>query len=432
MPSPVEFKPHVHHDKHPDLRGRKQIVARLLIARNLRARPTLQTGSRRGALKEVVKFAESEADSETRLNGPETLQQFVTGVLEQARQRGKTSPAHECLCHFEQDAHTMCCEHCVAHRLVGADNDTIKAAICDGHDDHDLPNLQHKALCWETFSELFKFAVNEAQRAYSEVLRGENSEYLEVELRTEITTNPGFGARTVFPAADKRGHRSAIVKLTLPREDFDDGYYLRLPYYLFHEVFVHAPEGWTAEGTRVPTNERCAFGEGFVDAAAVRVLTRALEAEAVVEGSEVQETPDRLHLPLTDRPYFERFMNEAEKAHHQRADLSASERSSSKMRDKALQDAADARDDGMRLFKRLARREDRRSADEAIRIALCVNLLPLEPEARIDFMTKLDRASSDQAAVSDKRSTWLQKLRDAANRGDLDQVRVLIEPVKDF
>ena len=239
-----------------------------------------------------------------------------------------------------------------------------------------------------------------------------------MKLHTRITTDAAFGARTIFPEEDRPGQRTAIVELTLPVEEFDEGYYLRLPYYMFHEVCVHAPEGWSSPANRVPTNERCAFGEGFVDAAAVRILTRALEREGI--------------LTDADRPYCERFMNEAEKMQHQRADLEAAQRSSSKRRAKAQQDAVDARDSGMRLFKRLAKREDRQLADEAIRIALCVNLLPLLPNERISFMTMLDRASDDRAAINQRRSDWLHSLREVANRGDLVELRALIEPLTDF
>jgi len=288
--------------------------------------------------------------------------------------------------------------------------------MCNGR--NDLDNLRFGALCWETFAELFKFGVQIAQEAYADVLRTNQNEHLDVKLHTRITTDAGFGARTLFPEDDRPGQRTAIVELTLPVEDFDEGFYLRLPYYMFHEVCVHAPEGWTASAKRVPTNERCAFGEGFVDAAAVRILARALEREGI--------------LTDADRPYAERFMNEAEKAQHQRADLDAAQRSSSKRRAGTQQDAAHARDEGMRLFKRLAKREDRQLADEAIRIALCVNLLPLEPDERISFMAMLDRASDCRAALMQRRSDWLHSVRAAANRGDLGQLRALIGPARDF
>jgi hypothetical protein len=416
MPCQVEFAPHVHHDQHPDLRGRKQIVARLLIARNLRARPTLQSGRRSKPFKDAVKFAEAAVNSDL-VDRREPLHAFLREILDEARRHPpKSDSQNEVFDQFENDLSAMCCDKCVVRRLGEVNRDVIERAMCDGNNDVD--NMQFGALCWQTFSDLFKFVVQIAEKAYGEILHPDKNEQLKLKLHTRVTTEAGFGARTLFPNDDAPGKRTAIIELTLPVEDFDDGYYLRLPYYMFHEVCVHAPEGWAAADKRQPANERCAFGEGFVDAAAVRILTRALE------GGDVPSAPDR--------PYFERFMNEAEKAQHQRADLDGAQRSSPKQRDKAQQDAADARDRGMRLFKRLAKREDRQSADEAIRIALCVNLLPLAPEERINFMTTLDRASAGQAAVIHKRADWLHSLRDAANRGDLNTIRGLIEPVEDF
>jgi len=415
MPRQVEFAPHVHHDQHPDLRGRKQIVARLLIARNLRARPTLQSGRRSRPFKDAVKFAELAVNSDL-VDRNEPLHAFLREIIDEARRHPpKAGSLDEFLVDFENDSNGMC-EKCVARRLGAVNRDVIEDAMCDGN--NDLDNMQFGALCWETFSELFKFVVQVAEKAYGEILHTDKNEQLKLKLHTRVTTESGFGARTLFPNDDAPGKRTAIVELTLPVEDFDDGYYLRLPYYMFHEVCVHAPEGWAAPDKRQPTNERCEFGEGFVDAAAVRILTRALEP------GDVPSAPDR--------PYFERFMNEAEKAQHQRAGLDGAQRSSSKQRDKAHQEAADARDRGMRLFKRLAKREDRQSADEAIRIALCVNLLPLAPEERISFMTTLDRASDSQAAIVHRRADWLHSLREAANRGDLATIRALIRPVKEF
>jgi len=349
------------------------------------------------------------------------LHEFVKGVLDEACQHppanaGAAGSMEECVHQFKRDLNAIGCERCVVRRIGSSDPSKIKGAICDGK--NDIANLNFGALCWETFAELFKFSVQITQQLYSSIVQSDETEQLNIELQTRITTEPGFGARTVFPDTDKAGNRSAVVQLTLPVEDFDDSYYLRLPYYIFHEVFVHAPESWTSVGKRQPTNERCAFGEGFVDAAAVRVLIRALE------GGEL--------LTPVDRPFFEHFMNETEKAHHRRADLAPVERGSYKQRDKAAQDAADARDDGMRLFKRLAERENPQLADEAIRIALCVNLLPLEPSERIDFMTKLDRASANRAAITERYSNWLNSLRNAANRGDLKGIKDLIGPVRDF
>jgi hypothetical protein len=413
MPRPVEFAPHVHHDRHPDLRGRKQIVARLLIARNLRARPKLQSGKKSKQFKGAVKFAELAANSDL-LDKHEPLHAFLLKILAEARRH--PSADSKCCDQFEKELTAMCCDKCVARRLDGADRDDIERAMCDGN--NDLANMQYGALCWETFSELFKFVVQIAQKAYGEILHANQKEQLKLTLQTRVTTESGFGARTLFPDDDAPGKRTAIVELTLPVEDFDDGHYLRLPYYMFHEVCVHAPERWTAPHKRQPTNERCAFGEGFVDAAAVRILTRALECG----GS----------CTAADEPYFEHFMNAAEKAQHQRADLDSALRSSSKQRDKAYQEASDARNRGMLLFKRLAKREDRQLADEAIRIALCVNLLPLEPDERISFFTTLDRASAGKAAIIQKRADWLHSLREGANRGDLVKIRELIAPVSDF
>jgi len=85
MPNSIEFKPHVHHDRHPDLRGRKQIVARLLIARNLQALPTLRTGKRRKLFRDALKSAEVVANSD-RLEKSESLHEFVKGVLDEACQ----------------------------------------------------------------------------------------------------------------------------------------------------------------------------------------------------------------------------------------------------------------------------------------------------------------------------------------------------------
>src|SRR5262249_46080303 len=135
---------------------------------------------------------------------------------------------------FENDLCAMHCEKCVARRIGDGAPDVLAAAMCDGR--NDLDNLQFGALCWETFAELFKFGVKTAQEAYSDVLRTDQNEFLNVKLHTRITTDAEFGAKTLFPEEDRPGQRSAIVELTIPIEEFDEGYYLRLPYYIFHEV----------------------------------------------------------------------------------------------------------------------------------------------------------------------------------------------------
>ena len=422
MSNPVKFIPSADHDQHPDLRGRKQIAARLLIARNLRAHATL--GQRRAPkpLKNALRVAETAASNSDQLDERElSLHDFVEGVLHEARRCCTTSKApsvrmDECLDGFEEDISNLSCKKCVIRRLSpadGANPDIVKQAVCNGA--NDLTNLRFGGLCWQTFSDLFKICVEIAEEAYSGILSVEGDEALVVHLHTKVTTKESVGARTWFPAEDEPGHRAAIVELALPVDDFDDTYYLRLPYYIFHEVCVHSPESWAAQQKRQAANERCAFGEGFVDAAAVRILTRALEGGKI--------------LPPSQRPYVERFMSEAEKAQHLRADLGAGDRSSTKDRDKGAQDAVSARDQGMLLFKRLARREDRQAADEAIGIALCVNVLPLEPDERRSFMTGLDRASDDLAPVMPSRSKWLNSLRNAARRRNLMEVRALINPL---
>jgi hypothetical protein len=148
------------------------------------------------------------------------------------------------------------------------------AMACNGglRDSFVLAKAGH---CWRPFTVLFEHLVNLAQRLYADVkpLQGR---HLCIRFITQITDGSITGA-TIYPDDDSCDARVAHVIIDLPAETLNEIHLGRLPYILFHEIFVHGPENWGVSGPRTPCGEGSAFREGFMDRAAYLWLREHLE-----------------------------------------------------------------------------------------------------------------------------------------------------------
>ena len=123
--------------------------------------------------------------------------------------------------------------------------------VCDGGSNDD-ELLASKPLCWTFITELFHKLVNLAEELYWPYFdkTGESKKLITV-LHTRVTQDPILLAKTEFPEeSDSLKHRVATITLDLPVTSFNSVSLQQMAYFMFHEIFVHCPEGWDADGRR--------------------------------------------------------------------------------------------------------------------------------------------------------------------------------------
>jgi hypothetical protein len=201
--------------------------------------------------------------------------------------------------------------------------------------------------------------------------------------------------------------------------DFHHGHYFSLSYYIFHEICVHTPQSWRSTGHRnaeLDATETCPLREGFVDAAAHKLLKHALE------------NPD--NFPV-NRRFLESFSLHSDRTHANRVTPDPRKQLSKHPKDEAECAAVEARESGVKLFERMGAHEPR---EHVIEFALSLNVLPLNKDNRIRLMTQLDKGTLGESAGSKaggqnsrtRRRSWIDSLRAAVQIGDLDKLDRLV------
>jgi len=428
----ISFEPQARHEQHPDLHGRKQLAARLLIARNL------GVFARDLPPATLVRVHAAAGDPKRLKDGKLALDAFLMRVFDTARRicdedgevaLGDEPPLAKVttrLARFEEELSAINCQNCVRQRLNGAaalDESAVRNAICGDNHSLNSANMGGEALCWRLLTDMFDDLVRLAEKAYAPLLRNNAHRRLQVRFHTEVTSKRSLSASTRFPRdKDRADARMSVVNLVLPVEHFNHRHYLTIPYYLFHEICVHGPESWLTAGPRGTTNERCPFREGFVDAAAVWLLTHALHRGEIASAQQ----------------YPEYFVHATKQGHVARATIEPEVEISSASEDVALSDAARARAAGLMLFDRLEFHEVFGSTAELVKVALALNLLPLTSDQRREVMVELEREGMSAAEEWPSRAdhkdkpdanpsgAWRDRLRQAAVDGQLDRLAELV------
>lgn len=424
MAARIRFCGETAHPDYPYLGARKRLAARILIARNLRVRAEkLKIRSR--ILDDLIIEAEREPSSAAVFdNHDEPLSTFLQGIVIKvvARHASFHSTQPEPLAseialvvkHFDEEARQIDCLACASSRADGA--------VCQ-HKAVDEEILANEARCMRFITTLFEFLVSLAERYYAPVLSIKPSDSLKIRLTASSTSDDRLSAKLKY-TSDRPEERRAEVVLGLPVANFNDTHLLRLPYVLFHEIFVHAAEAWSAPigRERLPreerTDEHCAFREGFVDAAALHVLRQALHV--------------RSGLPEIHREFARDFSAEASAAHQERRSLGET---GQVPKDEArnVEHAIRARRRGAALFDRFT---ELGLGDEAVRFALCLNHLTLTRDHRTRLMLALEMILEALDPPDEKRrfepgiARWLdvhRQARELAQAGCGTELLGLIE-----
>ena len=201
-------------------------------------------------------------------------------------------------------------------------------------------------------------------------------------LTTRHTSENRLGASTTY-MEDQTNDRRVEITIELPVSDFNDTHLLRLPYILFHEIFVHAPKSWGASTSRreLPKEERttelCAFREGFVDAAALYVLRKGLS---------VRGRTSQLHELHGE--FARDYSAKAKTAHVERRSKGPTGQLP-RGGGENIEHVIKARERGGELFDQF---RELNLGDEAVKVAVCVNHLTLTTEQRNRLLTALEEA----------------------------------------
>ncbi|HEX7945000.1 MAG TPA: hypothetical protein VF495_10060 [Phenylobacterium sp.] len=395
--APVRFEPDSAHEEHAHLPFRKQITARWLVARDF-SWPLVDAFP--AEILELTDVAHALIRSGARRK--ESLSAFLARVAADLKAQAEDIPGlpPDATSRLISTVGEIQCVAC-AQRVGGAP--------CAGGFG-DAPNLRGLAACLEPISEVFRTVANIAEAAYGEVL-DDRSEALRLRLVIEAVTGDLVTGGTSFPE-DTPAVRSARIALGVPVETFDGNALGHAIYVLFHEVFVHGPEGWLGDGQRTPSNDRCALREGFVDAAGVHLFLRCLR-----DGG----------APGVLSSHVERLAADVEFAHISR--VHAAPFAVSGARAAHIQSVVSNRRAGRDWFETL---EHVGWADRACRLAMCLNTLSLTPEQKGALIPPLHRAigslkhrSTD--AQPGKYSNMLADLLEAADRLDAPAARAILE-----
>jgi len=348
----VSFLADFRHGDHPDLKGRKQFIGKSLAVLHLVLK------DRQSALKQLGQAVLQKAQLDADLN-EEALDIYLRNLLGEAKLYANRNalPGHETIiATFRSCARKVSCGAC-----AGKD-------ICNGHDLEDPRIVARGALCLEPLTSTFANLVALAARLYAMALHCPG--HLELRLKTtRAEATASLGGRTFFPDDDDAGQRKAVVEISLPLEELNASHIVRLPYVMFHEVFVHGPESWTAAGRRVETSETCEFREGFVDAAAAHLLSVALT---------------RRDVTLFDDESLRLLLAEATQAAHK-------ERTTPGYGNTSLRAASELktlRQNGAILFGAIERMN---LGGHAALLAAIINSWPSSPRQRGAFLAHLDR-----------------------------------------
>jgi hypothetical protein len=417
----ISFRGDVAHTNHPELTARKQLAARALLARNL-GLLAKQNRLPTAALRKLAKTASYHIDVEAE-DSRTSLTDFLGAMVGAVKERwGKdqdgadsASAEHSAIVdlvlgQLSQEAEKVSCQSCKDQRR--------EHTHCTGKAG-DAYIVARRAVCLDFVTEIFAFLVELAEAHYKPLLQPSPTGALVIRLKTIHTHDRKLGASTRF-SGDGPQCRRAEVLLNLPIK-FNATHLKRLPYSLFHEIFVHAPEAWETPAprptVRVDTHERCPFREGFVDAAARYVLRQALR--------------NRQLVPTAHHDLAEHYRRETDTAHKDRL----SHGPEGVDFDDDQDDLIINRESGALIFDRLA---DNNLGEEAVRLAICLNRLPLPEDDRtrliVALRTMTDALCWDEPDRDPGSIRWIELHRqvlEAARRGAAAQLQELLAKALD-
>jgi hypothetical protein len=270
MTCPVKFVGNIAHRDHPSFENRKELAGKALAAIHF----DLTGGGdpELAAISEMVRQRSTRRANDNRLNLTTFLDDLHSKAVEAAAENPGRNPLVQAgLTAFKAHATSMNCARCTRNQP------------CSGNTVRDPALVAAGGLCLSIFTQMFTALIGLTNEAYQNIMSTVSPTQIHVTLKTEISRKAGaeVGGKTEFPSSDGRSTRAASVTATLPLGGFGQEHLTRLPYVLFHELFVHCPESWANEGSRPHTKETCGFREGFVDGAAASLLYRALNGGRV-------------------------------------------------------------------------------------------------------------------------------------------------------
>ncbi len=393
---------------HPHLRGRKPIVARMLVARGLDVRARSPEGPEERVALAVMRDDGRRAaddpfavtDDRTKLDAHlHTTRDAVCAAAERARGHAARTAgparlrmADQAVERIVADAATIDCGRCGARH----------GHVCDGTEG-DERVMRDDPECWRGIGDLVQFAMRETERTYAQVLPDfAGGPRARLYFTTRAAREGAPVACTAFPPEDRVTDRCADVTLTLPIADFGHDAYFGLAYQVFHEVFVHVPQAIALPGRRAPFGSDCPMTEGMLDEAAYRTMGRALGRA---------RHPDTF-LPAGMRPHAASFVRRAGHQHEERSRLDFESRGRTTR--EVL--AREARAFGRALYEKLVdHRGGERGEEWALGLALRLNVDLTDGACRKALMFRIDDALS--TPVSPGTANLLGDLDELLERG---------------
>jgi hypothetical protein len=389
----LKFVADIRHGDYPDLPLRKVLAARMLGAKvRIHARIAKLDGTNVSRL-----FTELQGKAETANpdNHEESLETYLFRIADELRYGHKEPESMKLISAFHENIEKIGCTLCLS-------SGQIEGGPCKNRPDHDRKVMSaglYGPQCWSLLAELFISLTELAERHYERYIPAGT---LTLRLEPLNTGSNDASAQTYFPCSDAANGRQAIVRVLLPNGGFDERHLKLLPYLLFHEICVHGAESWRG-GSRsligpLRTSERCAFREGFVDAAAVSVLVEWM-----------YQTSNDLRRNWAD--LVEHCILPTQASHlHRAIPLATDDRGIKKA--KIVQKVQEAREEGIELYHKFVRRFGPKLSAQ---LAFALNLLELTEDDRI-------RQGAPQ-------SKWLLNLRRSVARGELQAVEELVRSV---
>jgi hypothetical protein len=392
----VNFLADTAHSDHADLPQRKQIVGRWLVSRDY-ATPQYESAPDLRMVDRVLDGArftirEQEALSNTKKELSNALKDLLRAVRKYV---GKERLPPRSLEELERSIAGINCNACAAR---------YGREVCRGGiGDHKI--LADGAACLDPIFDLFQFLLGIAQDRYADMLPG-NWTALSVRLVIEFS-GKGEVSGAVALLEDDGLVRRVEVRLGLPNR-LDSDLVGEAAYTLFHEIFVHGPEGWTADQRRM-SDELCILREGLVDSAADFVLQRAF-----------RDT----QLPTAYQKSAARFAANAHSAYEARMQTSQLPDDDDHEKHRTNQ-----RQRGRDIFQNLSL--NNRGEDAAL-LAVAVNVLDLskaEVGRAVVFLRKATQTANLHQPIDD-RGKWSRRLSElmiAAKENSPLTIRTIIE-----
>jgi hypothetical protein len=395
MDQPHNFIPEFKHGNYPPLDLTKVLAARIIAAKlRIHAKEKIINNSSISRLLEDLFHRANTLGPE---NDSEDFESYLLRIHVSLGRDHEEKEPKEVLEKFGKIVKNIGCKKCLSKHAHG------EACKNDMNHDRKIKENGDGPGCWSIITLLFEDLIKLAAKQYGDSIKDKN---LTIRLEPRLNGSAPPTARTFYPPSDKPHDRRATIHLLLPHEKFDTQDLKQIPYLIFHEVCVHAPESWNGESRSAPTpnrtSEYCSFREGFVDAAAASVLT------------------DWMHK--NEPEIWKNCSLSTQTAHLVRAiplpggtGIQAAEKVAKIM---------EAREDGISLFQDYSRRF---GMEKSAQLAFSLNLLDISEDDRRRLMIQLQAAIRTKAA----QGVWLKTLRTCVAKGNLAAIQSSVRSVLD-